>query len=176
MRIELEGQRTAFVSQDAPPCLLPPNFSAAPPCLLHTPFLLSHLLVLTQALFCLQSLARAISSAKDAFLEDTAGLRETWPHLLFPTPGPARVTLTCAQPGKPYLSELRGTMVLLPGARTFLLPAADASTPATAHETLRPQAAPTGEEVAAAGALDRYLEDLGMAEGWLRGGWRGLGS
>lgn len=61
-------------------------------------------------------------------------------------------------------------MVLLPGSRTFLLPATDAPTPATAHETLCPQTMPTGEEVAAAGALDRYLEDLRMAEGQLRDG------
>lgn len=64
-------------------------------------------------------------------------------------------------------------MILLPGARTLLLPATRVPTPATAHETLCPQTAPTSEEVMAAGALDRYLEDLGAADRWLRsvGGW-----
>lgn len=56
-------------------------------------------------------------------------------------------------------------MVLLPGARTLLLPATHAPTPSTAHETLCPQATPTGEKVVAARALDRYLEDLGQTGG-----------
>lgn len=92
--------------------------------------------------------------------------------MLTPTPGPACPTLTWALPSKSYLSKLRWTMILLPGARTLLLPATHAPTPATAHETLCPQTTPTGEEVVAARALDRYLEDLGVAEGWFRGGWR----
>lgn len=83
-----------------------------------------------------------------------------------PTPGPACPTLTCAPPSKPYLGKLRWTVILLPGARTLLLLATHAPTPATAHETLCPQTTPTGEEVAAARALDRYLEDLGMANRW----------
>lgn len=93
--------------------------------------------------------------------------------MLSSTPGPACPTLTCALPSKPYLSKLRWAMVLLPGARTLLLPATHVPTPATARETLCPQTTPTGEEVAAARALDRHLEDLGAADSWLRGGGRG---
>lgn len=63
----------------------------------------------------------------------------------------------------------------MPGARTLLLPATHAPTPATTHETLCSQTTPTGEEVAAARAPDRYLEDLRVAERWLRSGWKGLG-
>ena len=80
-------------------------------------------------------------------------------------------SLNCALTGKPYLSKHWWAVVLLPGARTLLLPATHAPTPSTAHETLCPQAAPTGEEVAAARAPNRYLEDLeqtgisGVAEG-----------
>lgn len=88
------------------------------------------------------------------------------------TPSPGCPTLTCALPSKPYLSKLRWTMILLPGVRTLLLSATHAPTPATAHETLCPQTTPTGEEVATARALDRYLEDLGMVDRWFRDGWR----
>lgn len=56
-------------------------------------------------------------------------------------------------------------MVLLPGSRTLLLLGTHVPTPSTAHETLCPQAMPTGEEVAAARAPDRYLEDLGQTGG-----------
>lgn len=72
--------------------------------------------------------------------------------------------------GKLYLSDLRWTEVLLPGARTLLLPATPVPTPAASHETLCSQAAPTGEEVSAAGALDGHLEDLGVTNRWLRDG------
>lgn len=58
------------------------------------------------------------------------------------------------------LTDLRWTVVLLPGARTLALPATPVSTPATSHEALCFQAAVTGEKVTTARALDGHLEDL----------------
>lgn len=109
-----------------------------------------------------------IFSVKNAFLEDITGPRKIMSRIATPHHRSSLSHLSLGPARQPYLSKLRWTVVLLPGARTLLLPATHAPTPATAHETLCTQTTPTGEEVAAAGALDRYLEDLGVAERWLR--------
>lgn len=82
-----------------------------------------------------------------------------------PTPIPACPMVTVPCWGKLYLTDLRRTVVLLPGARTLLLPVTPVPTPATSHEALCSQATPTGEKMTTARALDGHLEDLRVTNG-----------